>query len=267
MKVSMLCLRGGFRPGAFTRTFARRLSATLLAAGLSLAATAWSQTAPADAPEPLAGSNTLVPNTMGARTAACIACHGQQGRAGSDGYYPRLAGKPREYLYHQLLNFRDGRRQYRPMAYLLHDLPDAYLREIAGYFSDQHVPYPEPQRTAATPAELERGRLLTTAGDQAHGIPACASCHGAKLSGLAPAIPGLLGLPRDYIGAQIGSWKTGLRHAAAPDCMADVAQHLTPEDIAAVSAWLSAQTVTEPYVPEAAGSIRTSAECGSQVIK
>lgn len=209
----------------------------------------------------------LVPDTMAARTAACTACHGQQGRAGSDGYYPRLAGKPQEYLYHQLLNFRDGQRQYRPMAHLLRNLPDAYLREIAGYFADQHVPYPEPQRSGTGGDALEKGRLLVTAGDPSRHLPACVACHGERLSGLAPAIPGLLGLPRDYIGAQIGSWKTGLRHAIAPDCMADIAQRLTPEDIAAVAAWLSSQTVAEPYVPQPADALRLPAECGSQAVR
>ena len=33
-------------------------------------------------------------DTMAQRTLACTACHGEQGRAGPDGYYPRLAGKP-----------------------------------------------------------------------------------------------------------------------------------------------------------------------------
>ena len=51
-----------------------------------------------------------VPDTMARRTMACTGCHGEQGRATSDGYYPRNAGKPAGYLYNQLLKFRDGRR-------------------------------------------------------------------------------------------------------------------------------------------------------------
>ena len=51
-----------------------------------------------------------VEDTMAQRTLACTACHGEQGRAGPDGYYPRLAGKPAGYLYNQLVNFREGRR-------------------------------------------------------------------------------------------------------------------------------------------------------------
>jgi cytochrome c553 len=37
-------------------------------------------------------------DSMTQRTLACTACHGEQGRAGPDGYYPRLAGKPAGYL-------------------------------------------------------------------------------------------------------------------------------------------------------------------------
>ena len=67
----------------------------------------------------------------------------------------------------------------------------------------------------------------------------CGACHGAALTGVQPATPGLLGLPRDYINAQLGAWRTGQRKAHAPDCMADIAQRLDIQDIAAVSAWLS----------------------------
>src|SRR5690606_41893799 len=110
----------------------------------------------------------------------------------------------------------------------------------------------------------ELGRVLATKGDPARGLPACVACHGAALSGLAPAIPGLLGLPRDYIGAQIGGWKNGLRRAAEPDCMGDIAAKLTPQDIGALSAWLSSRPVVEPYVPDPAGSTNLPPECGSQ---
>ncbi len=62
--------------------------------------------------------------------------------------------------------------------------------------------------------------------------------------GVAPSIPGLLGLPRDYLNAQLGAWRGGKRRAQAPDCMAQVAKALAPEDISAISAWLAAQPAT-----------------------
>ena len=43
---------------------------------------------------------------------------------------------------------------------------------------------------------------------------------------MAPAIPGLLGLPRDYLNSQFGAWRIGQRQAQEPDCMAQVARQL-----------------------------------------
>ena len=183
------------------------------------------------------------PDTIAERVIACTACHGNQGRAGSDGFYPRIAGKPAGYLYNQLINFREGRRQYPLMIYMVEHLSDAYLAEMARYFSDLHPPYAAPQPVSASPAVLERGRRLVETGDKARNLPACSACHGAALGGLAPAIPGLLGLPRDYVSAQFGAWKTGARRATAPDCMAQIAQRLDADDISAVAAWLAAQPI------------------------
>ena len=181
-------------------------------------------------------------DTIAQRAQACAGCHGPQGRAAPDGYYPRIAGKPPVYLYNQLLNFRDGRRRYALMADLLTPLGDTYLREIAGYFAGLDVAYPPPQAPREGPAVIEQGRLLVMQGDAARRIPACVRCHGAAMMGVAPSIPGLLGLPRDYLNAQLGAWKGGIRRAQPPDCMAHVAAALTPQDISAVSAWLAAQT-------------------------
>lgn len=203
------------------------------------------------------------PDSMEARVAACTHCHGANGRAGPDGFYPRIAGKPSGYLLAQLQNFRDGRRSYEPMRHLLQGLPDEYLGEIADYFADMRVPYAAPTRITASSALLERGRTLAELGDPARKLPACIACHGASYSGMEPGIPGLLGLPGDYIVAQLGSWRAGLRHAAAPDCMAQVVDQLTSEDIAAVSAWLASQPVPEPFVAAPSGAWSLPSACGS----
>jgi cytochrome c553 len=186
-------------------------------------------------------------DTLAQRLAACTYCHGEQGRAGPDGYYPRLAGKPAGYLYHQLLNFRDGRRQYRPMNQLLQNLDDRYLREMAEFFSAQKVPYPAPTPVALTPEQSQRARTLITQGDAPRKIPACASCHGSALMGALPATPALLGLPRDYLLAQLGAWQNELRFAYEPDCMRQIAHQLSMDDVATLSAWLSSQTVPASY--------------------
>ena len=88
------------------------------------------------------------------------------------------------------------------------------------------------------------------------------SCHGEALTGLAPAIPGLLGLPRDYINAQFGGWREGTRHSTAPDCMGQIAQALRPDEISAVSAWLASQTVPDYALPSTA-NVKLPVACGS----
>jgi cytochrome c553 len=201
--------------------------------------------APAAFSQPAGGlaplSASPLQDSIGQRVDACTTCHGADGRAGPDGYYPRLAGKPAGYLANQLLNFRDGRRSYAPMVYLLDHLSDAYLHEIAGYFATLDVPYPAPARPTESPAVLARGQRLVMQGDAAKGLPACVLCHGQTLTGVAPAIPGLLGLPRHYLAGQIGAWHNGRRRAQAPDCMADIARRLSPDDVSAVASWLSSQ--------------------------
>jgi cytochrome c553 len=69
------------------------------------------------------------PDTMAARVEACAPCHGDRGQGTSDVYFPRLAGKPAGYLYNQLVAFKNGRRKYPPMNYLLEYLTEPYLHE------------------------------------------------------------------------------------------------------------------------------------------
>ena len=73
---------------------------------------------------PQAQPTQRAPDTMAARLRVCTPCHGPQGEGTSNDYFPRLAGKPAGYLMNQLVAFRDGRRRYPPMNYLLEYLPD-----------------------------------------------------------------------------------------------------------------------------------------------
>ncbi len=211
---------------------------------------------------PLAASAEpgVLKDTIEQRVAACVACHkaNEQG----DAFFPRIAGKPAGYLYNQLLNFKQGRRQYPMMTYMVEQLPDAYLREIAQYFSEQHAPYPPPAASSATAQMIERGRVLVHEGDPSRKVPACIACHGDSMTGVAPAIPGLIGLPRDYINAQFGAWRNKKRKAHAPDCMADVANRLSEADVAAVSGWLAAQPAHPDMRPATSLPKPLPMECG-----
>jgi cytochrome c553 len=202
-------------------------------------------------------------DTIGQRALACVACHGKEGRATSDGFFPRIAGKPAGYLYNQLVNFRNGARSYPMMTYMVGHMSDDYLKEIAQYFADQHPPYAAPQPAKASADTLALGRRLVMSGDASRNIPACIACHGQALRGALPSIPPLLGLPRDYVNAQIGAWKNGSRKAGAPDCMALISKQLSAEEVGAISSWLATQPIPSDMAPAPAASVSLPTPCGS----
>ncbi|CAM2140975.1 cytochrome subunit of sulfide dehydrogenase [Pararobbsia alpina] len=236
----------------------RRIYRPLLALLLLVGASALVPASAADAANPAA------PDTMQSKVAACAACHGAQGQGTDNDYFPRLAGKPADYLFNQLQNFREGRRKYPPMNYLVTYLSDDYLHQIATYFSNQRPPYPTPATPTVPDSVVQRGKQIVLNGDSSKNVPACIACHGKGLTGMQPAIPGLVGLHNDYISAQLGAWRSGTRHALAPDCMHEIATRLNDADISAVAAWLSTQQAPQNPVPVPAGSLKTPLACGSE---
>ena len=210
----------------------------------------------------MAADAVIAPDTIAARARGCSTCHGAQGEGTADLNFPRIAGKPAGYLTNQLLNFRDGQRSYPPMNYLLAYLHDDYLQEMAAYFAAQ--PVRQQKAIEPTVAVSAEGGHLVAHGDPAHGIPACSQCHGVRLTGLEPGIPGLIGLSSRYVAAQLVSWRVGTRHANAPDCMSLIASRLTETQIHQVSAWLAAQAPVEPTAAAPAGSWKTPIACGSE---
>jgi cytochrome c553 len=207
-------------------------------------------------------AQTTMPD-MASRVQACVVCHGAEGRASAEGYYPRIAGKPEGYLYNQLIAFRDGSRQHAAMNGIVQNLSNDYLLQMAKYFAAQNPPYPAPAKSTASVAELEQGKRLVFEGVASKKIPACAACHGQALTGVEPYTPGLLGLPRDYLNAQLGKWRNGQRKAADPDCMHALVKALGSEELNTATAYLAAQAV--PVNPKAipANSTVFPLKCGT----
>jgi len=213
----------------------------------------------ADAPP----THPTPPDTLQQRIVACTTCHGVHGEGTpGSGYFPRLAGKPAAYLARQMQDFQNGLRKYAPMEYTVRQLSPAYMREIAEYFSAQQVPYSRSPVPAVSAATLQRGDQLVGKGDPARKIPACASCHGSQLTGVEPSTPGLVGLPYDYLSAQLDSWRTHTRATVAPDCMAVVANRLSDSDITAVAASLASRQLPADTHAQAAGSVTPPLPCG-----
>ena len=203
-----------------------------------------------------------VPDTIAQRVLACTACHGKEGVATNQGYFPRIAGKPAGYLYNQLVNFRDGRRNNGVMNRFVENLSEPYLMEIATHFATLDLPYPRPPAIPAPADLMARGEVLVHRGDDAAKLPACVRCHGAAMTGVAPAIPGLLGLPKDYLQSQLGRWRTGQRHAAAPDCMAEIGRRLSAHDLNAVATYLALQPVPADSKPAGSVAMPLPIACG-----
>jgi cytochrome c553 len=215
------------------------------------------------AAQPSPDTDTAPLDSIEQRVKPCTACHGNEGRATREGYFPRIAGKPAGYLFNQLLNFREGRRHFPMMTYMAQLQTDAYLRELADYFGALRVPYAPPHPPNATAAILERGRQLVTEGDRALNVPACNSCHGRRLLGVSPAVPGLLGVSQDYLTAQLGAWREGVRAAAAPDCMGELVRRMRTDDLNAATTWLASQGVPQPADPDTSFENPPPLRCGS----
>jgi cytochrome c553 len=238
----------------------RRASALLIA--LAAAAGAVAQTAGT-----AQGAGTATPD-LREHLAACAACHGEFGEGIDSGaeFYPHLAGKPAGYLLSQMQAFRDGRRHYPRMVYLMQYMDDRYLGEIAQWYAAQPA---QTRRAHAGPSSLDaaavrRAEQLVFHGDPGRDLPACATCHGDDLAGVEPGIPALVGLPPDYIVAQLGGWVMGARKGEAPDCMAQIARSIDPRDVRLLATWLSEQSAGPDARPGPAGSIDLPMPCGTQ---
>jgi cytochrome c553 len=201
-----------------------------------------------------------VKDTLEQRLLACAGCHGKRGEGvKANEYYPPIAGKPAGYLFNQLVNFRERRRHVAVMNYTVAFLSDEYLREIAEYYAKLPA---SPRPPVAPLTSGGRGEALMLQGDPARKIPPCAACHGKTFTGMEPSIPGLLGLDAQYIGAQMGAWRNGVRRAQAPDCMANIASLLVPGDIESIAAYLASLPRSARSAPLPAGSLRLPMDCG-----
>jgi cytochrome c553 len=102
--------------------------------------------------------------------------------------------------------------------------------------------------------DLTKGGQLYNNGDNARGVIACASCHGAAGNSAIPANPNLAAQSHEYLALQLKNFKPApgaeqaVRRAAdgAPSVMSAMAGPLTSDDMLNLAAYLSQQKLTEP---------------------
>ena len=136
----------------------------------------------------------------------CFLCHGLEGESASP-VFPRLAGQHWEYVAKQLGEFKSGKRKSDTMKPQSEDLTPAEMKALGVYF--------EGKKSVARPvkdAELSAvGKYVFNRGNQYTGVPACASCHGAKGLGT-PQLPRLAGQHPRYTEDQLKQFNSRERN-------------------------------------------------------
>ena len=136
----------------------------------------------------------------------CFLCHGLEGESASP-IFPRLAGQHSEYIAKQLGEFKSGKRKSDTMKPQAEDLTPAEMKSLGVFF--------EAKKASARPvkdAELMAvGKYVFNRGNSFSGVPACASCHGAKGLGT-PQLPRLAGQHPRYTEDQLKQFNSRERN-------------------------------------------------------
>jgi cytochrome c553 len=149
-------------------------------------------------------------DTLEARLAACLACHGSTGQSVIP-EVPSLGGQPVFYLTVQLLMFRDKLRVVEPMNQVMQGLKDDDLRDMAAHLAK--LPPPEPAGGPIDQARMTRARALI----EQH---RCNFCHQKNYSG-EQNVPRLAGQREDYLAKAMREFKNNTRRGYDAS-MADV---------------------------------------------
>jgi cytochrome c553 len=166
-----------------------------------------------------------------AKAATCVACHGENGNSASPAF-PSLSGQPKQFIVSALFQFREGKRQNEIMSPLAAKMSNADMNDLAAYFSAQ--PAMAPQHKTA-PANVEKGWQLSMQNN-------CVACHAANLMGQ-QHIPRLAGQQKDYLRAQLASFKASTR-GEMDGVMTSAAQALSAEDIDVLADYMAGLPVT-----------------------
>jgi cytochrome c553 len=161
----------------------------------------------------------------------CAGCHGPTGIGGKDGEYPRLAGLPAGYLAQQLKDFRDRKRQNKPMLpiFKVGRLSADQIAGIAAHLSAMPVPEPAQVGVPQTvDGDLQWGEELY--------VRDCALCHGRAGEGKPETDnPPLRAQWPAYLRRQIADFRGERRGHEYRDALFQEAE---PEELDAILAYL-----------------------------
>ena len=164
------------------------------------------------------GSTTWAADEMPAKAATCLACHGVNGNSTMPGV-PSLAAQNARYIYLQLRDYQEGRRDNPMMSPMAAGLTRPEMQELANYFSQQKL---SSKGFKADPDKVKKG--IAKADETL-----CAMCHLGEFKGQ-NEIPTVAGQNFDYVVSMLKAFKAKTRTNDAGN-MTSVASTLSDEDI------------------------------------
>lgn len=199
----------------------------------ALAGPAWAAGDTGSGGDPAAGKE---------KSAACAACHKQDGNSDS-AQYPKLAGQGERYLVKQLKEYKSGARENAIMAGQAANLSEQDMKDIAAYYSEQAI-----ETGTANPEYVDKGEKLYRFGNEETGVAACAGCHGPAGQGVdAAGFPALGGQHADYVVSQLKAFRNAGRNALEGpmrnndpnSMMRNVADRMTDREIRNVASYIA----------------------------
>ncbi|MFP6559070.1 cytochrome c [Paraburkholderia sp. B3] len=183
-------------------------------------------------PQMLDGATPLSIGRGATLALRCTMCHGERGVSGAN--TPNLAGQNALVIYKQLQDFQSGARQNAVMSPMAANLSDQDMRDLAAYYASLPGPrLPHGPDLGDAPGIVAQGAPLRN-------IPACAVCHGGIDT--KAGSPRLDGLPSVYTQAQLQAFASGARHNDISGQMRNIAQNMTPEEMAEAASWYAGLT-------------------------
>jgi len=164
------------------------------------------------------GNASWAAQEMPPKAATCLACHGVNGNSTMPGV-PSLAAQNARYIYLQLRDYQEGRRDNPMMSPMAAGLTRPEMQELANYFSQQKL---TSKNFKADPDKVKKG--IAKADETL-----CAMCHLGEFKGQ-NEIPKVAGQNFDYVVSMLKAFKAKTRTNDAGN-MTSVASTLSDEDI------------------------------------
>lgn len=168
------------------------------------------------------------------KSAVCAACHGADGNS-SNAAWPSLAGQHASYIYKQLTDFKEGRRNDATMTGMVALLNNDDMKNVAAYYESQ-----QPKPVAFDAELIEAGENIYRGGITETSVAACMGCHAPNGKGNGPAgWPSLKGQHPDYIATQLKAFKLGTRANDTGKMMRNVSVRMSDMEMKSVAAYIA----------------------------